>query len=106
MSGDKRLVFTVRDAEHFLLRLDKEGLCVDADPDLFISDSKSPHRYDYAKSLCKKCPLINECFVYAVETRVMGCWGGTDDWQREKFRKEQRRQQRLADEKKEQEIEH
>lgn len=105
MSTDKRLLFKVLDADHFLLKLPEQGVCGDADPDLFLSESKSPNKYQYAKALCQRCPLKEACLDYAIETRVVGVWGGTDEVEREKIRKEARRQARLNEEK-EQEIEH
>lgn len=32
----------------------------------------------YAKRMCKTCPIVKDCFTYAVESRQRyGIWGGT-----------------------------
>jgi len=92
-------MFTVIDEDHFLLKLSDQGLCRETDPEIFFSESKSPDKYDQAKLICHRCPLEKDCFEYAVITRVSGCWGGTDEKQREDYRREARRQTRLKEEK-------
>jgi len=52
-------------------------------PDLFFpEDLDTPELRSAAtkaaKALCHSCPIISECYEYAVETdQVHGVWGGT-----------------------------
>lgn len=38
---------------------------------------------EVAKSICQKCPIIEDCFTYALETNQRhGIWGGTSPSER------------------------
>jgi WhiB family redox-sensing transcriptional regulator len=59
-------------------------------PDLFYPDSPSDrqNREDtyYAKQLCKECPVIDECLMYALKSNEpYGIWGGWTPDERRKF---------------------
>lgn len=42
------------------------------DPDLRAASTR------LAKALCRSCPIVGECFTYALETHQRyGIWGGT-----------------------------
>jgi WhiB family redox-sensing transcriptional regulator len=53
--------------------------CMQTDPDLFYSDKNETdtNRTKAAKKMCQKCPVVNECAIYAIAAREMwGVWGG------------------------------
>lgn len=57
-------------------------------PDVFFpEDYADPEERKYAtkvaKAICHTCPIMNECFEYALETNQMhGVWGGTSAGER------------------------
>jgi len=62
-------------------------LCAQTDPDLWFPTAV--HQTGrLAKSLCQKCPWIQECLTYSLHYDVVGIWGGTTDKERAKLRKE------------------
>lgn len=62
-----------------------QGLCA-SDPDLFFPDGTAGHRLaqaEEAKALCRRCPVMEPCQEWALETReAYGVWGGLDERQR------------------------
>lgn len=55
--------------------------CVGMDPELWQPGSGSPEieerRLKLAKSVCRRCPVREECLVFAVRTgQKAGVWGG------------------------------
>ncbi|MER7729718.1 WhiB family transcriptional regulator [Streptomyces yangpuensis] len=49
--------------------------CRTFDPEVFFAES--PADVEYAKSLCRTCPLVEACLAGAVERREpWGVWGG------------------------------
>lgn len=45
--------------------------------------SNDPHRYDYARAVCARCPVRSECLEFALETREQhGMFGGLTPDQR------------------------
>ena len=45
----------------------------------------------YAKRLCKGCPVQTQCFQYAYEdSTILGIWGGTSTAQRIKLRNQKK----------------
>jgi len=45
-------------------------------PDLFFPLHDTDTDAQYAKSLCRVCPVIEECRTYALQHPVEGVWGG------------------------------
>lgn len=43
-------------------------------------------REEWAQSVCRTCPVINECLAYAMRTDAYGIWGGTTRTEREAMR--------------------
>jgi WhiB family redox-sensing transcriptional regulator len=39
------------------------------------------------RELCEICPVINECFEYALYNEFYGFWGGESEWGRQQIRK-------------------
>ncbi|MEV7419818.1 WhiB family transcriptional regulator [Streptomyces sp. NPDC089919] len=49
--------------------------CRTYDPEVFFAES--PADVEYAKSLCRTCPLVEACLAGAIERREpWGVWGG------------------------------
>ncbi len=78
----------------------RQALCRDADPELFIGeDIRSgplPTKIERAAiEWCERCPVQVECLEYAMakESRGMrhGVWGGTTPLQRERIARRARR---------------
>lgn len=40
--------------------------------------------------VCKQCPILNECFAYAVRHEYHGIWGGTNAAERARYRSRMR----------------
>lgn len=61
------------------------ALCAQVDTELFFPNAYFTGRK--AKSICQRCEAIDECLEYAMQTRVLGVWGGTTDADRAKLRR-------------------
>lgn len=65
------------------MALETYGKCVtgDDDPDAWYPERlKKETASDYAKELCKGCPVIDLCLEVALENREPhGVWGGTSE---------------------------
>ncbi len=59
-----------------------DGACNDADPELFFSpeSERGPRRLARergAKTLCSRCPVIEQCLEHALRVKEpYGVWGG------------------------------
>lgn len=73
--------------------------CQDADAELFFADStKSPMEIRVAKAICAQCVVSDECLSDALESKSLGIWAGTDEFERAKMlNKKIRRKDRLFD---------
>ena len=64
------------------------------DKDIFTPDNDDPDvklKTAAAQAICHSgCPLINECFGWAMKNNEVGIWAGTTDRQRRALRREQR----------------
>jgi WhiB family redox-sensing transcriptional regulator len=76
---------------------DGEPLCSQTDPEIFFQQENNYGRHAYlnekeAKDICRACPLVSECLIYALKSRdsnnlwVQGIWGGTTERDRQKIR--------------------
>lgn len=69
--------------------------CVSEDPDLFFPVGMTPpaiEQTDVAKAVCRRCPVIRECLVWALDTaQDAGVWGGLDEEERRQIRRARRR---------------
>lgn len=64
----------------------REGICRrggNLDPDMFTD----PKRSKEAKKHCQTCPVMVECFQYALIHNERGLWGGTGDLERSNYAK-------------------
>lgn len=66
---------------------DGTQLCAQTDPDLWFPTAVN-QTGRLAKSLCLKCPWVEECLTYALHYDVVGIWGGTTDKERSRLRKQ------------------
>lgn len=81
----------ISDTKHFKLLQAiasvKKVPCEDYKEFMFPEDFPDPEKRQaaakLAKALCQKCPIIEECFTYALETgQSAGIWGGTEAHER------------------------
>lgn len=67
---------------------DAGGVPCESAPNLFFpEDQPDPELRDasikVAKRLCRRCPIVDECLVYALETNQrFGIWGATEGHER------------------------
>jgi WhiB family transcriptional regulator, redox-sensing transcriptional regulator len=64
----------------------RQAACNDVDPELFFpvgSAGAGLRQIHEAKRICRRCPVIEPCFRWAMENReVEGVWGGTTEQER------------------------
>jgi WhiB family redox-sensing transcriptional regulator len=71
--------------------------CAEVDPDAFYpvdlndfaggAGTSKYYNEAGAKAVCRECPYMMRCLVYAVENNEMGIWGGTTDSERKSIRR-------------------
>jgi len=66
-------------------------ICAQTDPDAFYpvesSELEGPGTSKYyneegAKDLCKSCPYMMRCLMFAIQNNELGIWGGTTEHDR------------------------
>jgi WhiB family redox-sensing transcriptional regulator len=66
--------------------------CLDhPDPDWFFNYGSNRNREEHApeqKAYCQDCPVLRQCYEYALYVDVRGVWGGTTYTERKRARKE------------------
>lgn len=65
------------------------AMCRDEDPELFFpvgTDGPALLQIAEAKSVCRRCPVVSECLVWALETGQAGVWGGMSEDERRALR--------------------
>jgi WhiB family transcriptional regulator, redox-sensing transcriptional regulator len=77
-----------------------EALCRDEDPELFFPIGIGPEaqlQATAAKSICRRCPVMDPCREWALETgQNEGVWGGLDEDERRALRRRRLRDVRRA----------
>jgi WhiB family redox-sensing transcriptional regulator len=62
------------------------ALCRDEDPELFFpigTTGPAATQVEQAKVVCQRCPAVEPCLTWAVETgQDAGVWGGTSEDER------------------------
>lgn len=58
-----------------------------SDPDLFFPDKGDGESSNYAKRLCRSCPVLAQCGIYAIQYETLGVWGGLTAVERKAIRK-------------------
>ncbi|GGT78549.1 MULTISPECIES: WhiB family transcriptional regulator [Streptomyces] len=78
-----------------------KAACRDEDPDLFFpvgSTGPSSLQAQEAKTVCRRCPVREQCLAWAMEERQdFGVWGGLDEAERRALRRRAARAARIAD---------
>ncbi|SCK20360.1 Transcription factor WhiB [Streptomyces sp. ScaeMP-e48] len=73
----------------------EHGACRDEDPDLFFpAGTTGPYaaQTEEAKSICRRCPVMERCAAWALETReAAGIWGGLTENERNRIHRRQTR---------------
>ena len=69
------------------------GACSGEDPELFFAPegARGADRWSYevdAKAICAECPVVAQCLEYALEHRMDGVWGGTNEAERRELRRQ------------------
>jgi WhiB family redox-sensing transcriptional regulator len=66
----------------------QRAACTQVFPELFFPASpKDDQQIKMAKQICQDCPVLDECYVYAMNVNVDGVWAGTTPEQRKLSRK-------------------
>ena len=72
--------------------------CLDEDPELFFpvgSTGPAVVQTEQAKAICRRCPVIDECLEFALETKQdTGVWGGMSEDERRALRRRKARARR------------
>jgi WhiB family transcriptional regulator, redox-sensing transcriptional regulator len=72
-----------------------KAACLDEDPELFFplgSTGPALDQVERAKDYCRRCPVINHCLEWALETNQQdGIWGGLTEDQRRSLHRNRRR---------------
>jgi WhiB family redox-sensing transcriptional regulator len=76
-----------------------KAACKDEDPELFFAiypkSKQGLAQIEEARAVCNRCPVIDECLRWALETgQDAGVWGGMSEDERRAIK---RRQNRLKD---------
>ena len=59
--------------------------CIGMDTESFYPEAgDSVH---VTKKICLQCPIINECFTYAIHHERHGIWGGSSANERKEYRR-------------------
>lgn len=61
----------------------QSALCREQDPELFFpigTTGPAAVQVDEAKAVCRRCPVLDSCLTWALETaQDAGVWGGTSE---------------------------
>lgn len=72
--------------------------CLTEDPDLFFPVGKSAEALEQAeraKSICRRCPVIDPCLQFAFDTNQdAGVWGGMSEDERRSLKRRRARARR------------
>ena len=72
-----------------------EAECLHTDPELFFPVGTSGPaliQIHEAKSVCRRCPALDECLEWALDNgQETGIWGGTDERERNLIRRRRSR---------------
>jgi WhiB family redox-sensing transcriptional regulator len=61
----------------------ERGACTSVWPELFFPLSPNDKdQINLARQVCQECPVLNECYIYAMNVNVYGIWAGTTSEQR------------------------
>lgn len=78
----------------------QKAACLDEDPELFFpigTTGPALEQVERAKQICRRCPVIEQCLEWALETNQdAGVWGGLSEDERRTLRRSRQRRRRLA----------
>lgn len=60
----------------------QQGLCREADPDLFFPEPGENQKGTRAKAICRQCPVAKECLAHVLANPAYGIWGATTEKER------------------------
>jgi WhiB family redox-sensing transcriptional regulator len=67
-----------------------EANCSNADAELFFADRTTDSRaVRVAKAICSGCVVSDECLKDALESKSLGIWAGTDEFERARMLKKE-----------------
>lgn len=62
--------------------------CPDYDPELWFPHPGQDDVAEQAKAICRRCPVVDDCLRWALDTgQSYGVWGGLDEQQRRHARR-------------------
>lgn len=61
-------------------------VCADYSPRVFFPDRRDVRAINYAKNLCRRCPLVDPCLRAALDRGEHGVWGATSDDDRKRMK--------------------
>jgi WhiB family redox-sensing transcriptional regulator len=61
--------------------------CKGTDPESFFVEDRGCDYTNVVKTICKSCPVKNECLNFAVKYRMQGYWGGSTEQERRRMRR-------------------
>ncbi|WP_019074377.1 WhiB family transcriptional regulator [Streptomyces hokutonensis] len=73
--------------------------CAGEDPELFFpfgNTGPALVQIEEAKAICRGCPLIESCLQGALERNELGVWGGTDETDRRRMKRQAARSRAAA----------
>jgi len=77
-----------------------EAACLDSDPELFFpigNTGPALLQIEEAKSVCRRCTVIDECLQWALETgQDAGVWGGLSEEERRALKRRTARARRAT----------
>lgn len=65
--------------------------CAAEDPELFFpvgTTGPALVQIEEAKAVCRRCPLITSCLETALQRNELGVWGGTDENERRRIKRQ------------------
>ena len=74
--------------------------CLEVDPELFFpigNTGPALLQIDEAKAVCRRCPVVDTCLKWAIETgQDAGVWGGLSEDERRALKRRTARQRRAG----------
>jgi WhiB family redox-sensing transcriptional regulator len=67
-----------------------DAACKGSDPESFFIEDRGYEYINTIKTICKGCPVKNDCLNFAVKYRMQGFWGGTTEQQRRTMRRNEK----------------
>lgn len=62
--------------------------CAGIAVDLFYPEDGQPEYVQHLRRVCAECPILAECFDWALHKEIYGFWAGTTKAERKRIRKD------------------